>query len=226
MLQGERLGLQRVISIQHEPGDANRTLLDQGITRLRQKRSIQTRRQSQPDSLGMARFRVTTAGREDITCRERTGSADWGIRCGCGWLRTVVLHGFFFDGCFWHSCELCQGDPSPTKRAKLESFFDTTAEDIRRYDDMVKDYVAGYCQEVVTMRECEWNALKSVPDTPQYEYVAKMKSNTRADTCEGPTSEHDLIQEIREGRIFGAALVDITTPDVSAICHPSSSMPT
>ena len=120
---------------------------------------------------------------------------------------------FFFDGCFWHSCELCQGDPSPTKRAKLESFFDTTAEDIRRYDDMVKDYVAGYCQEVVTMRECEWNALKSVPDTPQYEYVAKMKSNTRADTSEGPTSEHDLIQEIREGRIFGAALVDITTPD-------------
>ena len=63
------------------------------------------------------------------------------------------------------------------------------------------------------MRECEWYTIKSVPDMPQYEYVVKMKSNTRADTSEGPTSEQDLIQEIQEGRIFGAALVDITTPD-------------
>ena len=107
--------------------------MDQGITGLRQKRSIYTWRQSQPDSLGMARFRITTVGCTDITYagngpEVRIGASGVAVNA----FAPLSCTAYFFDGYFWHCCELCQGDPSPVKRAKLESFFDTTAGDICR----------------------------------------------------------------------------------------------
>ena len=45
-------------------------------------------------------FESQRRGVKILHAGERTGSADWGIRCGCGWLRTVVLHGFFFRWMF------------------------------------------------------------------------------------------------------------------------------
>ena len=63
-----------------------------------------------------------------------------------------------------------------------------TREEVCRYDDMVKHYMAGYCQEVITKRECEWNTPKTVPGTPQHQYVAEMNTNKHADMREGPPS--------------------------------------
>ena len=120
---------------------------------------------------------------------------------------------YFFDGCYWHHCESCHGDMSPAKRARLESRFHTTPEDIRRYDDMTKEYVSGYSKEVVTMKECEWNAAKKVAGSAQQRYMEARKPGRDPATAEGHRTELEILQAICDGSFFGAALVDLTTPD-------------
>ena len=63
------------------------------------------------------------------------------------------------------------------------------------------------------MKECEWNAAKKVAGSAQQRYMEARKPDRDPATAEGHRTELEILQAICDGSFFGAALVDLTTPD-------------
>ena len=127
---------------------------------------------------------------------------------------------FLFQGCFWHACECQEGRDedgrSAAKRARIEEMFGTSMEDIRRRDAMLRDYIAGYCKKVIVMKECLWNAAKKDTTSAEYAFINSRRPSWLGNLKEmpkGPADEQAILSAIRDGRLFGAALVDLATPD-------------
>ena len=102
-------------------------------------------------------------------------------------------------GCYWHGCKSCftdDRDTTPESRSFTERR-KATADVSKNITD------AGY--NLVVMWECEWRSF--VKETPmpdnQYHYPGEEKYRL---------TEHEILDMVRDGSMFGAIEVDIQVP--------------
>ena len=106
---------------------------------------------------------------------------------------------FEFLGCHFHRCKLCKAG----KRNKYKDAYEKTISKIKELESL------GY--RVVTEWECLFR--KRMRKNPELKQMAdKFKPEFLARHPRGPVKESTILEAIRNDKIFGFALCDVTTP--------------
>ena len=81
-----------------------------------------------------------------------------------------------FEGCYWHGCRTCY----PQRREEHHRLLDRTMDDVRVLVDQKREMLKARGYNVVSIWECEWNALKRT-DPNVREFVAKLDLQEQLD---------------------------------------------